>query len=291
MNGLVDFHVHSCNSSDGEFTPEELVGMAAAAGFRAIAITDHDTVAAYPGAIDCGRRAGVEVIPGIELTTRFDGREFHLQLPFIDPASDALRAILVKVAAVRTREGAERIERLRALGFPITPDEVKAKFGDSLPLGVSIAQLLLSKDEARSIPALARYLSMPKKASAFYQDYFMEGRPAYVPARHIDLLEVMAAAPETGGAPVLSHPGAYFQRTERDDLAVLTRAGLRGLEVYTTYHDAEQTAKYLRLAEEFGLVATAGSDFHGAVKPHIPFGAIRDGNYGMVERLRNGRAS
>jgi hypothetical protein len=74
-------------------------------------------------------------------------------------------------------------------------------------------------------------------------------------------------------------------------LVTLADAGLRGLEVFTSYHDPEQTACYLGLAEELGLVPTAGSDFHGKIKPHIPFGAIRAGQYWMVERLRNGRGA
>ena len=84
MNGLVDFHVHSNRSCDGDFSPAELVGFAAARGFQAISIADHDTVAAYPEVVEDGRKAGVEIIPGIEVTTLYDGREFHLLLPFVD---------------------------------------------------------------------------------------------------------------------------------------------------------------------------------------------------------------
>ena len=90
MSGRVDFHVHSNKSSDGDFSPAELVGFARDHGMRAISIADHDTVAAYPEAVELGRQAGVEVIPGIELTTLFGGREFHLLLPLVDWTSPAL---------------------------------------------------------------------------------------------------------------------------------------------------------------------------------------------------------
>jgi predicted metal-dependent phosphoesterase TrpH len=291
MSGLVDFHVHSCHSSDGDYPPADLVRMAAREGFQAISIADHDTVSGYPEALDCGRREGVEVIPGIELTTLFEDREFHLLLPFVDYRSPALEQILARAREARLREALERVEKLRGLGLPLSWDEVQARFGDSVPLGVSLAALLLSKKEAAGIERLAVYLREENRDQApylFYRDFFMEGRPAFTPKRHVRLLEVMALVPGTGGAAVLSHPGAYFQQTTRDDLARLTEAGLKGLEVYTTYHDPEQTAHFLRLAEEFGLVPTAGSDFHGRIKPHIAFGAIRDGRYWMVERLRNG---
>ena len=292
MSGIVDLHIHSSNSSDGDFSPAELVGMAAAEGFQAISITDHDSVASYPEAVELGRRAGVEVIPGIEVTTLFDNREFHLLLPFVDHRSETLAGIIDRVGRARLSEAEERVEKLRQLGLPISWEEVRERSGKNLPLGVSIAAMILAKDEARGISSLALYLEDKNRNYApymFYRDFFMEGRPAFVPKRSVDLLEVMALVPETGGVPVLSHPGAYFQKTTREDLVRLKDAGLRGLEVYTTYHEPEQTLYYNMLAEELGLVPTAGSDFHGQIKMHIPFGAVREGRYWMVERLRNGR--
>ncbi len=294
MSGFVDFHIHSLNSSDGDFSPAELVRMAAAHGFRAISIADHDTVAAYPEAVELGRQAGVEVIPGIEVTTLFGEREFHVLLPFVDWSSTTLAGIITRVGQARLSEARERVDKLREMGLPITWGEVQEKSGNNLPLGVSIAAQLLAKDEARTIPDLAVYLDEKNRGFApymFYRDFFMEGRPAFVPKRTIDIFELMALAPETGGVPVLSHPGAYFQQTTRDDLVKLKASGLRGVEVFTTYHEPEQTAYYQSLAEELGLVPTAGSDFHGQIKPHIRFGAVREGRYWMVERLRNGRGA
>jgi hypothetical protein len=100
---------------------------------------------------------------------------------------------------------------------------------------------------------------------------------------------VLSEVSETGGVPVLAHPGASFQQTTREDLRALQAAGLQGLEVYTSYHDEDQAALYSALAREFDLVATAGSDFHGSIKPHIPFGSLRDGTYAMVEELEKRR--
>jgi 3',5'-nucleoside bisphosphate phosphatase len=124
MNGLVDFHIHSNRSCDGDFSPAELVGFAAARGFKAISIADHDTVAAYPEVIEDGRKAGVEVIPGIEITTLYDGREFHLLLPFVDWGSAAVTAIVGRMTESRMVEARERVERLREQGLEISWDEV-----------------------------------------------------------------------------------------------------------------------------------------------------------------------
>jgi len=120
----------------------------------------------------------------------------------------------------------------------------------------------------------------------FYKEYFAEGKPAYVPKRFVGLLEVLDTAGRTGGVPVLSHPGAYFQRSTAEDLRALKDRGLAGLEVYTFYHTAEQVGFYRDLADGLDLVATAGSDFHGRIKPHVVFGALEEGDYAMVERLR-----
>jgi predicted metal-dependent phosphoesterase TrpH len=292
MSGRVDLHVHSDRSSDGDFSPAELVGFAREHGMRAISIADHDTVAAYPEAVEAGRRAGVEVIPSIEVTTIFGGREFHLLLPFVDWASPALAAIIARQTACREVEAGERVDRIRKLGFALTRDEVAAGSNGAPALGVKIAQILLENPVNERDPALEYFYRPENRGHApylFYKEFFAEGKPAYVPKRFIDGLEVLAAAPKAGAAPVLAHPGAYFQRTTAEDARKLAENGLAGMEAYTSYHTAEQTAFYRGLADELGLVATAGSDFHGRIKPHVAFGGLTDGDYGMVERLRQRR--
>ena len=140
--------------------------------------------------------------------------------------------------------------------------------------------------------SLKKYLEGKKRTFApyyFYKDYFMEGKPASVPRRNVNLLNVLEKTPKTGGVPVLAHPGAYFQQVKKEDLVLLKERGLEGLEVYTSYHDPEQTKFYKELAEELRLVPTAGSDFHGTIKPHIPFGFLKNGGYWMVEELRKRR--
>jgi len=292
MSGRVDFHVHSHKSCDGDFSPAELVGFAKDCDMRAISIADHDTVAAYPEAVEAGREAGVEVIPGIEVTTLFGGREFHLLLPFVDWTSPALAAIIEGQTRCRMDEARERVEKIRGLGFALTMDDVRDKTNGAPPLGVKIAQVLLENPENENNAALEffyRKENRPYAPYMFYKEHFAEGKAAYVPKKFVGLLDVLAASPETGGVPVLAHPGAYFQQTTREDARVLKEHGLAGLEVYTFYHTAEQVAFYRGMAEELDLVPTAGSDFHGRIKPHVAFGALREGDYGMVERLMKRR--
>ncbi len=225
MSELVDFHVHSNRSCDGDFSPAELIGFAREKGFRAISIADHDTVAAYPEAVDLGREAGVEVIPSIEVTTLYAGREFHLLLPFVDWESAAIAAIIESQTRCRTEEAIDRIEKVRKLGFAITWDDVREKVNGTPPLGVKIAQILLDNPENEKNPVLEFFYRKENRPFApymFYKEFFAEGKHAYVPKRFINLLDVLAETAATGGVPVLSHPGAYFQQTTRED------AGLSG---------------------------------------------------------------
>ncbi len=292
MNDRIDLHIHSNMSSDGDFSPFHIIYMAKKTGLRAISISDHDTVAAYPEALALGEKAGVEVIPGIELSTVFDSRDFHLLLPFVLWGTKAVKRLMSDVKKRRVLTARERVNKLRGLGFDIMWEEVIQKSGGFPPLGVTIAQVLLDKGEKAGEPLINKYLARKEKGSApylFYKDFFMEGKPAFVPSKDISLLDVLAIVGETGGVPVLAHPGAPFQKVNKKDLSLLKSRGLKGLEVYTSYHNEEQTRYYKRLAEEFDLVPTVGSDFHGTIKPHISFGSVKEGGYWMIEKLRERR--
>jgi predicted metal-dependent phosphoesterase TrpH len=287
-DGPVDLHLHSNLSCDGDLSPETLVRLAGEQGFEAVSIADHDTVAAYPDVLAVGRAVGVEVVPSMEVTTLYDGREFHVLLPFVDWASPVVARLAERVAAGRFEEARERVSLLERLGFDLAWPEVEAATNGVAPLGVRIAQILLDKPASAGEPRLAAYFEDDGAFGPylFYRDYFAEDKPAFVPKRHVPLVDVLDLAPAARAVPVLSHPGAYFQRTTREDLLVLKARGLAGLEVFTSYHTAEQTAHYGRLAAELDLVPTAGSDFHGRIKPHVAFGSLREGRYWMVEKLR-----
>jgi hypothetical protein len=194
MNGRVDLHIHSLNSSDGDFAPVALLQMAKEKGLRAISISDHDTVGAYPDALEWSDRLGVELIPSVELTTLFDGREFHLLLPFVCWESRPLGGILATVTRARMEEAKDRVAKLRELGFEIDWDEVLLKTKGGPPLGVSIAQILIDKGREEKDPSLQKYYEGTNRLFApyfFYRDYFLEEKPAFVRRRTVSLLEVL----------------------------------------------------------------------------------------------------
>lgn len=292
MSSRIDLHIHSSKSSDGDFSPFHIVQLAKEKKLKAISVADHDTVAAYPETLEYGEKAGVEIIPSMELTTLFEEREFHLLLPFIDWKSRIVTDLISQVAKRRVKEARGRIDKLQKLGFDITWKEVRKEAGPFPPLGVTIAQVLLRKAEREKNPKLGKYLDEKKRPMApyhFYKDYFMEGMPASVPRQNLSILDVLDVIPQTGAVPVLAHPGAYFQNVKKEDLVVLKERGLQGLEVYTSYHSPEKSRLYHQMALDLDLVPTAGSDFHGTIKPHIPFGSLNEGGYWMVEELMKRR--
>lgn len=266
--------------------------MAWEVGLKTVAIADHDTVAAYPEALEAGGKWGVEVIPSVEITTIYGEREFHLLLPFVEWRSPVVQDLIKEVDLRRRQEAKERVKRLQNLGFDLTWEEVTRATAPFPPLGVTIAQILLRKINPHRDPRLKKYYEVDNQSQApylFYRDFFMEGKPAYVPRQNINLVDVLEIAPATGAVPVLAHPGAYFQRTTREDLIFFRQKGLEGLEVFTSYHNDEQTKYYLELANELDLVPTTGSDFHGYYKPHVQLGVIEGAGYESVIKLKQRR--
>jgi hypothetical protein len=213
-------------------------------------------------------------------------------MPFVNWESRALRRILTTVTEARMEEAKERVAKLQGLGFDISWDEVILQTRGGPPLGVSIAQILIAKGRKKKTPALQKYHEGANLLFApyiFYKDYFLEEGPAFVPKRTVSLIEVLEVVSGDGAVPVLAHPGAYFERATREDLVVLEARGLAGLEVYSSYHKPDQVQSYRALAEELDLVATAGSDFHGRIKPQVVFGQLKEGTYDMVEALKKRR--
>jgi predicted metal-dependent phosphoesterase TrpH len=292
MPSPIDLHIHSSKSSDGDFSPFHIVRLAKEKKLKAISITDHDTVAAYPETLRYGKEADVEIIPSMELTTIFEEREFHLLLPFVDWKSKIVSDLISQVTKRRVKEARGRVKKLQEIGFDITWKEVRKESGVFPPLGVTIAQILLRKAEEDKNSMLGKYLEEENRPLApyhFYKDYFMEGKPASVPRQNLSILEVLDIISQTGAVPVLAHPGAYFQNAKKQDLVALKKRGLQGLEAYSSYHSSEQSEFYNQVALDLDLVPTAGSDFHGTIKPHIPFGSLNHGGYWMVEELRKRR--
>jgi len=249
--GTIDLHTHS-TASDGLLTPAQLVALAVERGLRALALTDHDTVAGLPEAGAAATAAGLQFIPGVELSTHVTAGEVHVLGYFIDPTDPTLSAALAQFRDAREGRAATIVERLTAAGAPITLERVLAFAGGSIGRP-HVARALVEAGHATSInDAFERWLV---RGRAGYVDRFRLTPP--------DAVRLICAA---RGVPVLAHPHSA------DDLGTLlpelVAAGLAGIECYYGDYDDLRKREYLALAKRYGLVATGGTDFHGTGVAH-----------------------
>lgn len=244
-----DLHTHTF-CSDGRLSPAELVREARLRGLHALAVTDHDTVDGLEEGMAAGRRWGVEVVSGVELSVTVGATEVHLLGYCFDPADVALRRHLDAFRQARQRRAEQMVAHLQALGAPVDLAAVEAQARGGAVGRPHVAQALVASG----------YVATYQEA---FDKYLRDGAPAFVakplfPAE--DALPMLHAA---GGIGVLAHPGHW---TSDDVVQQLLRAGLDGVEVVHPSHDAMLTRYYRDLARRFGLIETGGSDYHG-VRP------------------------
>ncbi len=258
---FIDLHSHS-TASDGTWKAEAVVQKAAEIGMTALALTDHDTTAALPEVTEAGRRYGVEIIPGIEISARFDLKgTLHILGYFIQAEDAGLQKGLADFRAARDLRNPRIIEKLRACGIDITYEEVLAKANGAVVGRPHIASVMVDKGVVRTNDdAFVHYLKRGGKA-------YVE-KDTLPPEHAIDLIR------NAGGVAVLAHPSYLFLKAKEEDAFFerLAAAGLGGVETYYSSHNEEDTRHYLEMAKRYDLVATGGSDFHGANKPDIQLG-------------------
>jgi predicted metal-dependent phosphoesterase TrpH len=268
----IDLHLHTTHS-DGSLNPADVLALAQKAGVTALAITDHDIMDGLPEAIAAGARLGIEVLPGVEISS-FDGKgELHILGYGLNWRDEMLEQRLASLRASRHRRNPLIIEQLRALGLELTYDEVKALAGTESVGRPHIARILMEKG----------YVSSAKEA---FDRYLAEGRPGYVARELPTPSEAISWIREAHGVAVLAHP--IWVKESDDALPAFVRGlkdnGLGGIEVHYSTHTKQQTARFLDLAKRFDLLVTGGSDFHGLTKPDIEVGTGR-GSLKVPERL------
>ncbi|MFZ5453779.1 MAG: PHP domain-containing protein [Thermodesulfobacteriota bacterium] len=278
MTDYVDLHTHS-TASDGSYPPAEVVRLAKDAGLKAMALTDHDTVDGLAEALAAGEELGVEVIPGVEISTRYAGDTMHILGYFLDFRSGRLAERLAVLQQARKDRNPKIIAKLNALGIPVTIEQVERLSGGGQVGRPHIARALLESG----------YVTTMQQA---FDIYLKNGGKAYVAKYRFPPAEALGMIREAGGVPVLAHPFTLELGSAgalRDLLRDLQALGLAGIEVFYADHSPEQEALYLKLAAELGLLVTGGSDFHGDNKPEVSLGKIRSKNrltYDLVMALK-----
>ena len=278
---LIDLHTHS-TASDGSYRPAEVVRLAKEGGLKAVALTDHDTTDGLDEALAAGVELGVEVIPGVEISTRFTDDTMHILGYFLDFKSGKLEERLAVLKQARKDRNPKIVAKLNALGIPITMEQVEQASGGGQVGRPHIARVLLGAGYVRSMQQA-------------FDIYLKNGGKAYVAKYRFPPAEALDMIREAVGIPVLAHPftlGLGSAMALRDLLRDLQALGLAGIEVFYAEHTAEQEARYLKLAQELGLLVTGGSDFHGDNKPDVTLGNIRSRDrltYDLVTAMKDWR--
>lgn len=259
----IDLHTHT-NFSDGSFSPAALVELAHKQGLNILAITDHDTTDGLAEALEATQALPLELIPGIELSTEFQGRETHMLGYFIDPADSQFQARLERLRETRLDRIQHILERLRTLNVEISLAEVEQVAGIGTIGRPHIAQVLIEKGYVKGMKeAFERFLGV--RGAAYVRRVVPEAA------------EIITWITDAGGVPILAHP--YWEGLNANETVIACRTmvdqGLRGLEVFYGTFSARQISSNLHLARQFDLLVTGGSDFHGSFKPEISIGTGR----------------
>jgi predicted metal-dependent phosphoesterase TrpH len=258
---LCDLHTHS-TASDGTARPAEVVRIAKRIGLRAVALTDHDTLAGIEEAATEARHLGVELIPGCEISLDGVPGTFHMTGIGVDPADPVLRERLDFVRVGREGRNGEIARKLGALGFPVSLEEAAAEAGGDVVGRPHFARVLVRKGIVSDFrEAFDRFLG--------------KGKPAYAERDRLPLADAIAAIHGAGGVAVLAHPytvafdaPASFEEWLRET----AKAGLDGIETVYTEHSAADESRFRELAARCGLLESGGSDFHGENKANTEVG-------------------
>ncbi len=256
----VDLHVHS-NKSDGSLSPSDLVLEAKKKGLKAFALTDHDTVDGIDEAMAASENSGVTVIPGIELSTEYEGKDIHIVGLLIDKEQPAFQDKIQEFVDSRIQRNRKMCQKLTEAGCPLTYEELVDEFPGAVITRAHYAQILLKKGYTKSL----------KEA---FERYIGDRGPCFIPREKITPEDGVKLILSAKGIPVLAHPLLYGMGKERLQILVdrLKDAGLEAIEaVYCTYSPSEET-QMREFAKKNGLLISGGSDFHGNAKPGLEMG-------------------
>lgn len=268
---LVDLHMHS-NFSDGVLSPSALAEIAAKAGLVAFSITDHDTLEGLNEAFNAARRLIIDFIPGIEMSCFLGEREVHI-LGYYPQQSDQLFEVLERMQDERRHRIEKMVSALKSLGFKLTIEDLKAEAKDAAPGRLHLVRLLLKR----------KYVHTVDEAFALYLG---KGKPAYVSRKLLPAAEVLKLLKISGAITVLAHPG----HEGKGDVDSLLNHGLDGVEVFHPDHSPKIVKYYKNIAENYNLLVTGGSDFHGDFRSHKSYSTKHAIDITYLEKLKTVRS-
>ena len=265
---FADLHLHT-NFSDGTFSPEELVLQAQKSGLACIALTDHDTVEGCMATARACATAGIEFIPGTELTAEHNDTELHLLGYFLDTQNNKLLTEIAKFQTVRQNRIHEMVAAINKLGVPLKVESVFAVANCKSPGRPHVARAMVKA-------------GLVKNLDEAFERFLKKSRPAWVPKSKISALEAIELIHQAGGLAVMAHPG--LNRTD-EIIPALVEAGMDGIECFHTKHSTQMSERYLEIADKFHLLVTGGSDCHGFSKNKPLIGTVKL-PYEYVEKMK-----
>lgn len=256
----IDLHVHS-TSSDGTYTPTELVSLAQENRICAFALTDHDCILGIAEAVNAAKNTDVTVVPGVELSCEYCGNEIHMLGFYIDPADTVFCQKLDDFRKLRDERNKKMAALLAAEGFHITYEALLADNPDRIITRGNFAKFLVDH-------------GCVKNRQTVFEKYLGDNGPCFVPRSKISVIEAIHLIHDAKGAAFLAHPFRYHMTLDeiRNLLFYLKGEGLDGVEAIYTSHDQGEERCLKAIARDASLMISGGSDFHGANKPWIHMG-------------------
>ena len=254
-----DLHTHSI-FSDGSLRPEQIIAQAKERGLT-VALTDHNTVSGLRDFMAAANAQGIRAIPGIEFSTTCHGQELHLVGLFIEPEHyDRLESVAEEFQRLKEQSNREMIRRLNTAGYAIDYDEIRSRSPGGNINRAHMGKALVRQGYVRSVQEA-------------FETLLGEDLPFYVPCRRLETTEAIRILREIQAVPILAHPLQDLSEAElRQILPELMGAGLIAMETHHSSYDDATIALASRIAGEFHLLPSGGSDFHGTAKPDIHLG-------------------
>ncbi len=260
MSNLVDLHLHT-NHSDGEKSVKELVEFIHEKRINVFSITDHDTLAGLDEAKKVSNEMEMIFVPGVEISTYFEGGEVHVLGYFIDHRDEKLRNFISKRFRRRIERAKEMISKLRKMGYFITFEDILYTSPGPYVGRPNIAIALVNKGYIRD------------RHEAFTDELIGNNGKAYVPPDDCSPFEAIERIKDAGGVPVLAHPGIFVNQVKKGlderDVFRLKEGGMEGIEVFHSRHSSMDNLKYLKMARKYRMLITVGSDYHYGDNPTV----------------------
>ena len=271
----IDLHMHSYYSDDGEFEPKQLIDLCLEKNIKYFSIADHNSVRGIKEAKEYCVGKNINIIPAIELDCTFNEINLHVLGYGIDYDKTVFYDIEDNIIKQEQFASKKRMKLVKELGIDFSDEVINSLSRNGVVNGEMIAEAAMKFDKNHKNPLLMPYYENGPRSDNpyvnFYWDYCAQGKAAYAEVNFISLQEAISIIEESGGIPILAHPGNNIKENI-NLLEQIISCGIKGIEVYSSYHSKEQVEFYKKFSLKHKLLLTCGSDFHGKTKPSIVIG-------------------